>query len=361
MLLPQNTVLHAVKESPRKIVGVPREVKQHEYRVAMTPANVARLTSKGARVLVENHAGVGSGYFDSDYKAAGALLVDKERLFVESEVIVKVKEPQKDEYDWFCDGHIVFTFFHFAGCPGLEDEMRKRGVICFAYETLQMDDGSLPLLAPMSEIAGRLAIQEGAKFLNVNNGGSGVLLSGVPGVDRGVVVVIGAGTVGTNAALAAAGMGAQVYLLDVNIARLRQLSNIMPKNVVPVFSNEANIQEYLGKADVVVGAVLVLGKESPKLITLDMLGNMKRGSCFVDVAIDQGGMTVVSRPTTHNNPVFNVKGVNMYCVPNMPGIVPVTATQALSNATIPYVEALATMYLHDACEKFPELTRSLLV
>jgi alanine dehydrogenase len=344
-----------------RVVGIPKEIKTHEYRVSMTPRGVQTLTHRGVRVLVEKGAGEGAGFMDNDYVRSGAKIACKEDVFHDSNLIVKVKEPQPSEYDLIKRDQVVFTFFHFAGVPGLEAAMKERGAICFAYETVKKSDGTLPILAPMSEVAGRLAVQEGMRFLSRNNGGSGILLSGVPGVEPANVVVIGGGIVGTNAAQLAAGLGAKVFLLDNNIQRLRQLAQTMPTNVYTIFSTPSSIHDYLSIADLAVGAVLIPGKETPKIVSVDMLKDMKVGSVFVDVAIDQGGITPLSTPTSHDNPVFKVAGVTMYCVANMPGIVPYTSTQALANATLPYVDALATKGWVQACDVYPELGVSLLV
>lgn len=347
--------------SLKRTVGVPKEIKTHEYRVSMTPHGVHSLASKGCKVLVEKGAGVGSGFKDEDYVRAGAVVTDKHNVFESSDIIVKVKEPQESEYDMIQKDQVVFTFFHFAGCPGLEDAMKKQGAVCFAYETVQKADGTLPILAPMSEVAGRLAVQEGMRFLTKNNGGNGMLMSGLPGVEPATVVIIGAGIVGANAATLASGLGAKVYLLDNNVARLRSLSQTMGRNVYTIYSTPSSLHDYLCEADLAIGGVLLPGKETPKLVSVDMLKDMKEGSVFVDVAIDQGGMTPLSRPTSHDNPVFKVAGVTMYCVPNMPGIVPSTSTRALANATLPYIEALATKGWCESCCLYPELEKSMLV
>ncbi len=338
-----------------KRVGVPKEVKQHEYRVSMTPAGVRTLVKKGCDVFVETNAGTVAGFSDSEYKKSGAFIVNKKEVFDNSDMIVKVKEPLKNEFSFIKENQVVFTFFHFAGIYGLEDEMGHAGAICIAYETVQKKDGYLPILAPMSEVAGRLAIQEGMRFLTKNNNGKGMLLSGIPGVEPANVVIIGAGTVGTNAAQLAAGLGSQVYILDNNLEKLRQLSATMPKNVQTVYSTETTLAKCLRKADLVVGGVLIPGKAAPKLVSSEMLMNMTEGSVFVDVAIDQGGMTEVSKPTSHNDPVFKHGPVTMYCVANMPGIVPNTSTNGLTNATLPYVVSLATDGIYGAVEKYPEL------
>jgi len=338
-----------------RTVGVPKEIKHQEYRVGLTPNGVRTLITQGIHVKVEKDAGIGAGYVDKLYKKAGAQIVTKEELFQGSDLIVKVKEPQPCEFDLFHQGQVVFTYFHFAGCPGLENAMRDKQVLCVPYETVQKADGSLPLLTPMSEIAGRLAVQEGMRFLTKNNGGAGLLLSGVPGVEPGKVVIVGAGVVGTNAAQLAAGLGARVFLFDVNDERLRHLSQVLPPNVVTVHSSQDFIWEHLLDTDLAVGAVLVPGKTAPKVITKDMIHCMPKGSVFVDVAIDQGGSCELSHPTTHESPVIDVNGVSLYCVANMPGIVPVTSTKALTNATLPYVTALAKQEEM----KYPELVKAM--
>lgn len=340
-------------------VGVPKEIKQHEYRVSMTPSGVQTLIKRGCDVFVETNAGTAAGFSDNDYKESGAHIVSKTEVFKYSDMIVKVKEPLPNEYSLIKENQVVFTFFHFAGIPGLEDEMGHAGAICIAYETVQKQDGYLPILAPMSEVAGRLAIQEGMRFLTKNNNGKGILLSGIPGVEPTKVVVIGAGTVGTNAAQLAAGLGARVYILDNNLEKLRQLSNTMPKNIYTIYSTETSLKEHLKNADLVVGGVLIPGKAAPKLVSSEMLMNMSEGSVFVDVAIDQGGMTDVSKATSHNDPVFKHGPVTMYCVANMPGIVPNTSTNGLTNATLPYVVSLATDGLYGAVEKYPELKNAI--
>lgn len=342
-----------------RTVGIPREIKQNEYRVSVPPNGVKQLTSCGCPVLVEKNAGLAAGYKDDDYIKVGAKIVDKEMLFNRSDIIVKVKEPQESEYSLLQPEQILFTFFHFAADLNLENAMRKTGAICLAYETLQLNDNSLPILAPMSEIAGRLAIQEGMKLLTSTYNGVGILLSGVAGIEPATVVIIGAGTVGVNAAIIAAGLGAKVYILDTNLSKLRYLSTIMPLNVFTISSSSLN--DYLNKADLIIGSVLIPGKRAPKLITDEMFDNMKEGCVFIDVAIDQGGMTEISKPTTHDNPTYKYKGVTMYCVPNIPGIVPQTSSQALANVTLPYIISLAQYGWGRSIERFPELKKSMLV
>lgn len=324
------------------IIGVPREIKENEFRVAIVPAGVRQLSLDGHTVLVERSAGEGSGITDEEFASAGAEVVDKaEDVFARADMIMKVKEPMPAEYPLIRENQIIFTFFHFASSQELTDAMRERKAICVAYETIRTPDGRLPLLTPMSEVAGRMSIQEGAKYLERPQGGRGVLLGGVPGVEPGKVVVLGGGIVGTNAAYIAAGMGAQVTLLDVNVDRMRYLSEIMPPNVTTVMSNDFNIRHHISEADLVVGAVLVVGARAPQLIRRDMLSDMKKGAVIVDVAIDQGGSVETSRPTTHADPIFTVDGVVHYCVTNMPGAVSRTSTYALTNVTLPYARTIA--------------------
>ena len=324
------------------IVGVPKEIKNNEYRAGMIPAGVRQLKRAGHRVLVETRLGEGSGIRDEEYQAAGGeIIADAATIYQQSEMIVKVKEPLAQEYPLIRPGQIIFTYFHFASSLELTDAMIERKATCVAYETIELPDGRLPLLTPMSEVAGRMSIQEGAKYLEKPQKGRGILLSGVPGVEPANVVVIGGGIVGTNAARVAAGMGARVTILDVSLDRLRYLADIMPPNVVTVMSNEDNIRKYTREADLVVGAVLVVGARAPHLITKDMLKDMKHGSVIVDVAIDQGGCVETAKPTTHADPVYVVDGVVHYCVANMPGAVGRTSTYALTNVTIPYAIRIA--------------------
>ncbi len=323
-------------------VGILKEIKAEENRVCMTPAGVEVMIANGHSVLVEENAGSGSGFEDAMYIKAGAEMADTPDVIYErSDMVMHVKEPQPSEYGLIREGQIVFTYLHLAA-----DEQQTRGLIeskgvCIAYETIQKPDGSLPLLTPMSEVAGRMAIQQGAKYLEMAQGGHGVLLGGVPGVDPGNVVVIGGGIVGINAAKMACGLGAKVYLLDMNLDRLRYLSDVMPANCFNLFSSPATVRELIKNADVVVGAVLIPGAKAPKLITREMLKTMKPGSVLVDVAIDQGGCFETSKATTHGNPIYVVDGVVHYCVANMPGAVPRTSTLALTNATLPYAVEIA--------------------
>ncbi len=324
------------------IVGVPTEVKKDEYRVGMRPVGVEVLTKQGHSVLVQSGAGVGSGFPDDQYDAAGAKLVPTAAdVWGNADMIVKVKEPQPQEIPLIRTGQTVFTYFHFAADKDLTTGCLERGCTSVAYETLTDKKGYLPLLTPMSEIAGKLSVQEGAKYLERPQGGRGILLGGVPGVEPGHVLVIGGGVVGTCAAKVAAGMGAHVVILDVNLDRLRELDDIMPANVDAVYSDPQAIRERLNWADLVVGAVLIPGAKAPHLIKRDDLKHMKPGSVIVDVAIDQGGCVETARVTTHSNPIYTVDGIVHYCVGNMPGAVARTSTQALTNATLPWVVKLA--------------------
>jgi alanine dehydrogenase len=324
------------------IVGVPRELKASERRVALTPDAVRALVLAGSPVLVEASAGAGSGFSDAEYVAAGARVVAlPDELFQSAELIVKVKEPQPVEFERLRAGQIVFGYFHLAAAEDLTRACLKAGITGLAFETLEAANGSLPMLAPMSAIAGRLAIQAGARFLEGPSGGSGILLGGVPGVSPGKVVILGGGVVGEHAARIAAGMGAEVSLLDVNFERLQQLSVALPANVRTVFSSSATIARLAADADLLVGAVLVRGRRAPHLITREILRSMRPGSVFVDVCVDQGGAAETTRPTTHDAPTFVEEGVLHYCVPNMPGAVPRTSTLALSSVILPYVLDLA--------------------
>ncbi|MFC1555609.1 alanine dehydrogenase [candidate division KSB1 bacterium] len=323
-------------------IGVLKEIKKHEYRVALLPVGAHVLTDNGHEVFVEKRAGEGSGFSNEDYIAGGAKILDTpEEVYAAADLILKVKEPLESEYKLITDKHVVFTYFHYAASEELTKAMVDSKSITIAYETVQTPDGSLPLLIPMSEVAGRMSIQVGAQFLEKMNGGRGILLGGVPGVAPARVVVIGGGIVGTQAALMASGMGANVTIMDVNLQRLRYLDEIMPKNVDTIASNPHTLRTYLTHADLVVGAVLIPGAKAPKLIKRDMLKIMKKGSVIVDVAVDQGGCIETAKPTTHDNPVYEIDGVVHYCVANMPGAVPYTSTVALNNATFKYTLELA--------------------
>ncbi len=332
------------------IVGIPKEIKNNENRVALTPAGTQELVKRGHTVYVQQTAGEASGFSDTEYESAGAkLLYQAEEVFSLADMIIKVKEPIEPEYGLIRRGQVVFTYFHFASHEALTRAMIDSGAICLAYETVERSDGSLPLLIPMSEVAGRMAIQEGAKYLEKPLKGRGILLGGVPGVRPSKVLILGAGIVGTNAAKIASGMGADVTIVDVNIHRLRYLDDVMPKNVHTMVSNEYSIRELIKDHDLIVGAVLIPGAKAPRLITRDMLKNMRAGTVLVDVAVDQGGCIETCTPTTHENPTFIIEDVVHYCVANMPGAVPYTSTMALTNATLPYAVRLANYGWKKAC------------
>jgi len=332
-------------------IGVVKELKEHEYRVALTPAGCEELVELGHEVLVQSGAGAGSGLADQAYEhAGGELVADAAPIFAGAEMILKVKEPLPVEWPHMRSGQIVFTYYHLAASRELTDGVLASGAYCFAYETLDVD-GHLPLLEPMSEVAGRLAIQAGAKFLEAPVGGTGILLGGVPGVPPAHVLVIGGGTVGSNAARMAAGLGADVTVLDINLKTLRHLDEILPANCRTVYSTQMALRTELARADLVVGAVLVPGAAAPKLIRREDLAIMKRGCVVVDVAVDQGGCIETARPTTHENPTFVVDEVVHYCVANMPGAVPRTSTHALTNATLPWVKRLAKLGAARAIEE----------
>ncbi len=341
-------------------VGVLKEIKTRENRVAMTPGGAEQLVFHGHTVQIETGAGEGSGYSDSDYSNVGATISGSAKeIYQSSDMIMKVKEPMPQEYSLIQSGQTLFTYFHFAASRELTEAVIDSGCIAVAYETVEKSNRSLPLLTPMSEIAGRMAIQEGAKYLEKTYGGKGVLLSGVPGVSPGTVIVLGGGTVGTNAAKIACGLGAKVYLMDTILDRLRYLSDVMPRNCFPLMSSPANIRELLPEADLVVGAVLITGAKAPKLVTRDMLGLMKKGSVIVDVAIDQGGCIETSKPTTHDDCIFEVDGIIHYCVANMPGAVSGTATQALTNATLPYTIEIANNGIEQAAGQNAEIAKGI--
>jgi alanine dehydrogenase len=324
------------------IIGVPQEIKNNEFRVALVPAGAEMLVEEGHTVLVEKGAGLGTSIEDAEYEAAGARIVETaDEVFAQSDLIVKVKEPLESEYPLLRSGQVVFTYFHFAASEQLTRAMVESGAVCVAYETIQLPDGTLPLLTPMSEVAGRMAIQEGAKYLERPMEGRGILLAGVPGVPPANVVILGGGVVGANAAKIAAGFGANVYILDINMERLRYLDDIMPPNVTTIFSNRLNIRSLLPGADLVIGGVLRRGAKAPVLVSQEMLKSMKRGAVVVDVAVDQGGCFETTRPTTHSEPTYIVEGVVHYCVANMPGAVAGTSTYALTNETLPYLRRLA--------------------
>ncbi|HEY9007823.1 MAG TPA: alanine dehydrogenase [Ohtaekwangia sp.] len=342
------------------IIGVPKEIKNNENRVALTPAGTQELVKRGHTVYVQKTAGVGSGFHDEDYQKAGATLInDAAEIFSKAEMIMKVKEPIEQEYKLIKKDQLVFTYFHFASYEPLTKAMIASGATCLAYETVERNDGSLPLLIPMSEVAGRMSIQEGAKYLEKPLKGRGILLGGVPGVKPAKVLVLGGGVVGTNAAKIAAGMGADVTILDLNLTRLRYLDDVMPKNVHTMVSNEYTIRELIKDSDLIIGGVLVPGAKAPKLITRDMLKSMRPGTVLVDVAVDQGGCIETCQPTTHEDPTFIIDDVVHYCVANMPGAVPYTSTLALTNATLPYAIRLASQGWKKACQESLELRNGL--
>ncbi len=339
------------------IVGVPREIKTGEQRVALTPAGARAFVEHGHHVLLEQTAGLGSGIRDEEYAAAGATLATTDRLWAEAEMIMKVKEPVPPEYPRLRAGQLIFTYLHLAAVPDLARQLAKAGVIAIGYETVQRADGSLPLLTPMSEVAGRLAVQEGAYYLGRAHGGRGILLSGVPGVPRGNVVIIGAGTVGLNAAKAAVGSGADVSILDLNLDRLRHLDDLFGSRVVTLASNSFNIDQVVQRADLLIGAVLIPGARAPVLVSRAMVERMKPGAVIVDVAVDQGGCIATIHPTTLDDPIYQVAGVVHYGVANMPALVPRTSTFALANATLRHAIELADQGPVAAVRGNPELAR----
>ena len=342
------------------IVGIPKEIKNNENRVSLTPSGARELVQRGHTVYVQHTAGINSGFTDEDYEKAGAhILPSIEDVYGTAEMIIKVKEPIESEYGLVREGQLVFTYFHFACDQQLTEAMIKSKSVCMAYETVVDRQGALPLLIPMSEVAGRMSVQEGARFLEKPQGGKGILLGGVPGVKPAKVLVLGGGVVGTNAALMAAGLGADVTICDISLPRLRQLNEFMPKNVKTLFSSAHNIEQELATTDLVIGAVLTPGAKAPHLITRPMLKLMKKGSVLVDVAIDQGGCFETSHPTTHAEPTYEVDGIIHYCVANIPGAVPCTSTLALTNATLPYAVKLADMGWEKACETDSGLKKGL--
>jgi alanine dehydrogenase len=338
------------------IIGVPKEIKDDENRVALTPAGALELSKRGHRVHVQRTAGEDSGFSDEEYVQAGAkMLPTIEAVYESAEMIMKVKEPIALEYELIKPDQLLFTYFHFASYRPLTEAMIASKAVCLAYETVELPDGSLPLLIPMSEVAGRMAIQEGAKYLEKHEKGRGVLLGGVPGVAPGKVLILGGGVVGAQAAKMAAGLGARVTILDINLQRLRYLADVMPPNVVTMYSNEYNIRRLIKDHDLIIGAVLIPGAKAPNLITRDMLKDMRPGTVLVDVAVDQGGCIETCTPTTHANPIFIIDDVVHYCVANMPGAVPTTSTIALTNATLPYALQLANKGWEAACRENPAL------
>jgi alanine dehydrogenase len=341
-------------------IGIPKEIKNNENRVALTPAGAAELVKNNHEVFVQEQAGTGSGYQDEDYVTAGAKILGTiEDVYTVSEMIMKVKEPIEPEYGLIKKGQIIFTYFHFASSETLTKAMIKSDAICIAYETVELSDGSLPLLVPMSEVAGRMSIQEGAKYLEEIYGGRGILLGGVPGVLPAKVLILGGGIVGMEAAKMAAGLGADVTIMDISTKRLRYIADIMPANVKTMMSSHYNIVELLPLHDLIIGSVLIPGAKTPKLITKDMLKLMKLGTVLVDVAVDQGGCFETTHPTTHDNPVFVIDGIIHYCVANMPGAVPRTSTIALTNATLQYAIKIADLGWKNACMNDPALKRGL--
>jgi alanine dehydrogenase len=331
------------------IIGVPTEIKNHEYRVGMVPGGVKELVGSGHRVLVQRGAGLGSGLADDAYLAVGAEIVeDPDEVWARADMVVKVKEPIEAEHGRFREGQIVYTYFHLAAVPELAPVLLEKRITAIAYETIELDDGRLPLLQPMSEVAGRMSIQVGARCLEREMGGAGVLLGGVPGVRRGRVAIIGAGVVGTEAAKMAMGMGAIVTILDINMQRLGYLDDVYGGRIQTMFSNPATVEEAVAGADLVVGAVLIAGARAPRLVTAEMVRHMRPGSVIVDVAIDQGGCVETARPTTHQQPTYVVDDVVHYCVTNMPGAVPRTSTFALTNQTLGFAKSIANLGLRDA-------------
>ncbi|MCC6394711.1 MAG: alanine dehydrogenase [Bryobacterales bacterium] len=338
------------------IIGVPKEIKDHETRVGLVPSGVTALREHGHTVLVQTNAGAGSSIPDEEYAAAGALILPAaEEVWARADLVAKVKEPQPSETQYFRSGLILFTYLHLAPLPDLTAELVKWRVNSVAYETIREPDGSLPLLTPMSEVAGRMSVQVGAQYLEAPNGGRGILLGGIPGVGPANVLIIGGGVVGHNAAKIAAGLGAEVTLIDKNLNRLREIDDIFNGHVMTMASNSSTIAEAVRKADLVVGAVLVPGASAPKLVRREMIARMRKGSVIVDVAIDQGGCFETSHPTTHSAPTYFVDGVLHYCVSNMPAAVPHTSTMGLTNATLPYLLLIAEHGLEQACEHNPAI------
>ncbi|MDO4228368.1 MAG: alanine dehydrogenase [Capnocytophaga sp.] len=332
------------------IIGIPKEIKNNENRVGATPSGVSELVKNGHTVYVQKSAGEGSGFLDTDYVKAGATVLPTiEDVYAKADMIYKVKEPIASEYDLIRENQLVFTYFHFASEEELTHAMVRQKAVCLAYETVTAHN-SLPLLTPMSEVAGKMAAQQGARFLEKPQGGKGVLMGGVPGVKPAKVLVLGGGVVGYNAAITAAGLGADVIIADISLPKLRMLDTILPKNIKTLFASQYNIRQELPTCDLVIGAVLIPGAKAPYLVTRDMLSLMVKGSVLVDVAIDQGGCFETSKPTTHSNPVYEVDGIVHYCVANIPGAVPYTSTLALTNATLPYAISLANKGWKKACQ-----------
>ncbi|MFB9055448.1 alanine dehydrogenase [Mariniflexile ostreae] len=341
-------------------IGVPGEIKNHENRVGITPSGVFELVKRNHTVYVQKDAGFKSGFFDDDYSDVGAIILDTiEEVYEAATMIVKVKEPIEKEYELIKPHHLLFTFFHFASSRTLTEAMLRSGSVCIAYETVEEEDGSLPLLIPMSEVAGRMSIQEGAKCLEKPVKGRGILLGGVPGVPPGKVLVLGGGVVGVQAAKMAAGLGAIVTIMDIDMKQLRYISDIMPKNVTTELSSEYNIRKHIKHTDLIIGGVLIKGAKAPKLITKDMLKDMRPGTVMVDVAVDQGGCFETTKATTHENPTYIIDDVVHYCVANMPGAVPYTSTLALTNVTLPYIVKIADAGWKKACEQDKRLAKGL--
>lgn len=342
------------------IIGVPKEIKNHENRVGLTPGNIVEVVQRGHQVYVQKTAGENTGFSDKDFEDAGATMLDTiEEVYQKAEMIVKVKEPIEKEYPLIRENHLVFTFFHFASSEKLTHAMIESKSACVAYETVEKPDQGLNLLTPMSEVAGRMSVQEGAKFLEKPMTGKGILLGGVAGVKPAKVAILGGGVVGTEAAKMAAGMGADVTILDVSLKRLRELGDIMPDNINTFYSNHYNILETIKEVDLLIGAVLIPGAKAPKLVTREMLKEMQEGAVIVDVAVDQGGCIETAKPTTHEEPIYTVEGVVHYCVTNMPGAVPFTSTHALNNATLKYVLELADKGWKKASQENDEIKKGL--
>ncbi len=342
------------------IIGTPKEIKNHESRVGLNTASVGSLVHSGHKVYIEKNAGIKSGFSDEDYKKAGAeILSTANEIYSKSDLIVKVKEPQKEEFNLIQKDQTLFTYFHFSSSKNLTEAMMKSRTTCIAYETVETNDKKLPLLTPMSEVAGRMAVQQGAKYLEKPQLGKGKLIGGVPGVAPAKVIIIGAGIVGTEAAKMAAGLGAQVILFDINLERLRYLSEVLPKNVIPLYSSREAIINHLSTCDLIIGSVLVPGAKAPKIITKKMLDKMESGTVLVDVAVDQGGCFETCRETTHQDPVYLIDDKVHYCVTNIPGAVPMTSTNALNNATLSYIQLIADLGWKNACKKNQALNKGL--
>lgn len=342
------------------IIGLPKEIKEGEYRVALTPAEVRILVDKGHRVLVEDNAGRRSGFENDEYRKVGAdILTNKQVLFDEAEMIIKVKEPLPEEFNLFHENQILFTYLHLAANKSLTCALLEKKIVAIAYETVEDSSGKLPLLTPMSEIAGRSSVIIGSFYLSKQSGGAGIFLGGVPGVAPARVLILGGGVVGTNAAKMAAGLRAQVIVMDINVDRMRYLDDILPENVTTVYSNIYNIQKALSSTDLLIGAVLIPGAKAPQLVTRNMLSSMKEGSVIVDVAVDQGGCIQTARPTTHAHPTYKVEGILHYCVPNIPALYPRTSTVALASVTFPYVLRIAGLGYRKALKEDPGLAKGL--